>query len=99
MEVQADLRVASKCHRVAEGAKYVFCLAADMGGMGLIEYHKAECRRDCSQPASDIRLRSEGWFNTASTDITMDPGTSTSNCSETAFAANGVLIDQDLCVV
>jgi hypothetical protein len=41
--------------------------------MGLIEYHKAEYRRDCSKPASDIRLQSEGWFNTASADITMDP--------------------------
>jgi len=41
--VQTDLRVASECHRVADGAKYVFCLAADMGGMGFIEYHKADC--------------------------------------------------------
>ena len=41
--VQTDLRVAEECNKVAEGAKYVFCLAADMGGMGFIEYHKADC--------------------------------------------------------
>ena len=41
--VQTDLRIASECHRVTEGAQYIFCLAADMGGMGFIEYHKADC--------------------------------------------------------
>jgi nucleoside-diphosphate-sugar epimerase len=41
--VQADLRPADACQRAAEGAAYVFDLAADMGGMGFIEYHKADC--------------------------------------------------------
>ncbi len=41
--VQADLRPAEACYQVTEGASYVFDLAADMGGMGFIEYHKADC--------------------------------------------------------
>jgi len=41
--VQADLRPADACYKVTEGASYVFDLAADMGGMGFIEYHKADC--------------------------------------------------------
>jgi nucleoside-diphosphate-sugar epimerase len=41
--VQADLRPAENCRRVTQGATYVFNLAADMGGMGFIEYHKADC--------------------------------------------------------
>jgi nucleoside-diphosphate-sugar epimerase len=41
--IQADLRPADACYRVTEGASYVFDLAADMGGMGFIEYHKADC--------------------------------------------------------
>ncbi len=41
--VQADLRPAEACYRITEGAAYVFDLAADMGGMGFIEYHRADC--------------------------------------------------------
>jgi nucleoside-diphosphate-sugar epimerase len=41
--VQADLRREDACRKVVEGAGYVFNLAADMGGMGFIEYHKADC--------------------------------------------------------
>jgi nucleoside-diphosphate-sugar epimerase len=41
--VQTDLRPIENCQRVTEGAGYVFNLAADMGGMGFIEYHKADC--------------------------------------------------------
>ncbi|MGD0084933.1 MAG: NAD-dependent epimerase/dehydratase family protein [Acidimicrobiales bacterium] len=41
--VQADLRHLEACTRVCDGAAYVFNLAADMGGMGFIEYHKADC--------------------------------------------------------
>jgi nucleoside-diphosphate-sugar epimerase len=41
--VQSDLRSAEACNRVVEGADYVFDLAADMGGMGFIEYHRADC--------------------------------------------------------
>lgn len=41
--VQSDLRDASACYQVCEGASFVFDLAADMGGMGFIEYHKADC--------------------------------------------------------
>lgn len=38
-----DLREIGACHESASGARYVFNLAADMGGMGFIELHKAEC--------------------------------------------------------
>ena len=41
--VQADLRQLDNCLRVAEGAGCIFNLAADMGGMGFIETHKADC--------------------------------------------------------
>src|SRR4051794_15368563 len=41
--VSADLREKDACYAAAEGAAYVFNLAADMGGMGFIETHKAEC--------------------------------------------------------
>ena len=38
-----DRREIGACHQSANGARYVFNLAADMGGMGFIELHKAEC--------------------------------------------------------
>jgi nucleoside-diphosphate-sugar epimerase len=38
-----DLKDAEACRRAARGARYVFNLAADMGGMGFIETHKADC--------------------------------------------------------
>jgi nucleoside-diphosphate-sugar epimerase len=38
-----DLRERAACTEAARGASYVFNLAADMGGMGFIELHKAEC--------------------------------------------------------
>jgi hypothetical protein len=48
---------------------------------------------------SDIRLQSAGRFKTAGTDVAIDPGTPTSNCSEIAFTlgsnepySRGVLI-------
>jgi GDP-D-mannose 3', 5'-epimerase len=41
--VSADLREKDACYEAAEGAEYVFNLAADMGGMGFIETHKADC--------------------------------------------------------
>lgn len=41
--VQADLKDLANCQRVCAGAGKVFQLAADMGGMGFIETHKAEC--------------------------------------------------------
>jgi GDP-D-mannose 3', 5'-epimerase len=41
--VSSDLREASACEQAAAGAAYVFNLAADMGGMGFIETHKADC--------------------------------------------------------
>jgi nucleoside-diphosphate-sugar epimerase len=41
--VQADLRPADACYAAVDGAAYVFNLAADMGGMGFIETHKADC--------------------------------------------------------
>jgi GDP-D-mannose 3',5'-epimerase len=41
--VSADLREKGPCVAAADGATYVFNLAADMGGMGFIETHKADC--------------------------------------------------------
>lgn len=41
--VVADLRLREPCYAVTEGARWVFNLAADMGGMGFIETHKADC--------------------------------------------------------
>ena len=41
--LQLDLRREDACGRAAQGARYVFNLACDMGGMGFIETHKAEC--------------------------------------------------------
>jgi nucleoside-diphosphate-sugar epimerase len=38
-----DLRDLAGCRESVRGARYVFNLAADMGGMGFIELHKAEC--------------------------------------------------------
>ena len=38
-----DLRLLEACAAAADGAAYVFNLASDMGGMGFIETHKAEC--------------------------------------------------------
>jgi GDP-D-mannose 3',5'-epimerase len=38
-----DLREAEACQRAARDMRHVFNLAADMGGMGFIETHKAEC--------------------------------------------------------
>jgi len=40
---QRDLRLRDHCQEMAAGADHVFNLAADMGGMGFIETHKAEC--------------------------------------------------------
>jgi nucleoside-diphosphate-sugar epimerase len=41
--ISADLREADACRVAANGCSYVFNLAADMGGMGFIETHKADC--------------------------------------------------------
>ncbi len=38
-----DVSLLDNCHRAADGAAYVFNLAADMGGMGFIENNKALC--------------------------------------------------------
>jgi nucleoside-diphosphate-sugar epimerase len=40
-----DLTDPENCRRVAEGAKEVYNLAADMGGMGFIENFRVECLR------------------------------------------------------
>ena len=39
----ANLKDLSACHQAVDGATAVFNFAADMGGMGFIETHKAEC--------------------------------------------------------
>jgi nucleoside-diphosphate-sugar epimerase len=41
--ISLDLREASACAKACEGIEAVFNLACDMGGMGFIETHKAEC--------------------------------------------------------
>jgi GDP-D-mannose 3', 5'-epimerase len=41
--LSADLREKDATYAAAEGATTVFNLAADMGGMGFIETHKADC--------------------------------------------------------
>jgi nucleoside-diphosphate-sugar epimerase len=38
-----DLTMKSNCYQAANGCNEVFNLEADMGGMGFIETHKAEC--------------------------------------------------------
>lgn len=38
-----DLNLLDACRKAAEGADEIYNLAADMGGMGFIETHKAEC--------------------------------------------------------
>jgi nucleoside-diphosphate-sugar epimerase len=38
-----DLRDLGACREAVRGAQHVFNLAADMGGMGFIELHKAKC--------------------------------------------------------
>ncbi len=40
---QLDLMLLENCRKVCDGASEVYCLAADMGGMGFIELNKAKC--------------------------------------------------------
>jgi nucleoside-diphosphate-sugar epimerase len=40
-----DLTVNDNCIRATEGAVEVYCLAADMGGMGFIEHFRVDCLR------------------------------------------------------
>jgi len=42
-ELQLDLRLADACAEAVEGTDRVYDLACDMGGMGFIETHKADC--------------------------------------------------------
>src|SRR4051794_40285872 len=39
----ADLKDRASCEEVCADAAWVYNLAADMGGMGFIETHKADC--------------------------------------------------------
>lgn len=41
--IQADLKDLASCEKACRGARWVFNLAADMGGMGFIEANKALC--------------------------------------------------------
>jgi len=41
--VRLDLRAEDASHQAVRGARFVFNFAADMGGMGFIETHKADC--------------------------------------------------------
>ena len=40
---ECDLKEKENCYRVTKGAVEIYNLAADMGGIGFIELHKAEC--------------------------------------------------------
>ncbi|MFC0406635.1 NAD-dependent epimerase/dehydratase family protein [Roseomonas elaeocarpi] len=40
---QGDLSKEAECHKAVRGMSAVYNLAADMGGMGFIETHKADC--------------------------------------------------------
>jgi nucleoside-diphosphate-sugar epimerase len=40
---QLDLSKVAECHDAVQGVETVYMLAADMGGMGFIETHKADC--------------------------------------------------------
>ena len=40
-----DLALLESCRAAAKGASMIYNLSADMGGMGFIETHKAECMR------------------------------------------------------
>jgi nucleoside-diphosphate-sugar epimerase len=41
--LRRDLREKDACYTAARGARFIFNLAVDMGGMGFIETHKAAC--------------------------------------------------------
>jgi len=41
--LELDLKEKDACYRAVKGARFVYNLAADMGGMGFIEAHKADC--------------------------------------------------------
>ncbi|MBP7074079.1 MAG: NAD-dependent epimerase/dehydratase family protein [Rhabdochlamydiaceae bacterium] len=41
--IHADLKDKDACDKACQGARYVYNLAADMGGMGFIETNKAAC--------------------------------------------------------
>jgi len=41
--VVADLQQIDECHKICEGADFVYNLASDMGGIGFIETNKALC--------------------------------------------------------
>ena len=41
--IVADLKHLANCYKACARADHVYQLAADMGGMGFIETHKAEC--------------------------------------------------------
>ena len=51
--ISADLRLPDACQEVMADVDFVFNLAADMGGMGFIESHKADCMLlgRCARPA------------------------------------------------
>jgi GDP-D-mannose 3', 5'-epimerase len=41
--LQLDLREKAACYQAVRDARFIFNLAADMGGMGFIETHKTDC--------------------------------------------------------
>jgi hypothetical protein len=59
-----DLALLEPCRTAAKGARTIYNLAADMGGMGFIETHKAECMLISSsrmEGGSNLRL---SWMDT-----------------------------------
>jgi nucleoside-diphosphate-sugar epimerase len=53
-----DLSDQQNCRRAAEGAREVYNLAADMGGMGFIETHRVDCLRSV---LINTHLLEESW--------------------------------------
>ncbi|HEX9398073.1 MAG TPA: NAD-dependent epimerase/dehydratase family protein [Burkholderiales bacterium] len=68
--LQLDLKEREECRRATQGARYVYNLAADMGGMGFIETHKADCMLSVLINTNMLRaakeLRVERFFYSSS---------------------------------
>jgi nucleoside-diphosphate-sugar epimerase len=81
-ELCLDLSIPENCTQAVEGASEVYCLAADMGGMGFIERFRIECLRSVLINTHMIEAASkagvERYFYSSSacvynTDLQKDP--------------------------
>jgi GDP-D-mannose 3',5'-epimerase len=59
-DLQLDLSQSESCMRAVEGAREVYNLAADMGGMGFIERFRVECMRADQHAYARSRLSGRG---------------------------------------